>query len=378
MNQAKHHYVPEWYQFRFLPPNSSDNRLWYLDTLPQPIPHQGGHHYDRNPQRWGRDLSFHEHGMYCLHFGKAVTDAMERVYFGTIDNLGGPAVAAMADYVVGETPGKYAEHLVLYLDAQKMRTPKGIAHLKALAKTDDHESALHLMRALSQIHSTIWYEGVWEVFRLENTTTKLLLTDHPVTCYNRHFGPGGENCSYPIEPEIDLIGTQTLFPLRRDRLLVISNLQFVRDRSANGTLRRSNARRWGNTMKFLGGIHTGRQLTEEEVIAVNYILKRMATRYIAAAEKEWLYPERVVSTKRWRELGGEFFLRPDPRRMGFAGEMYVQYADGSVFAIDEYGRLPDNNPERVAQREAERQAWLDTMAYWDEKLGPLPPGMMVE
>lgn len=131
-------------------------------------------------------------------------------------------------------------------------------------------------------------------------------------------------------------------------------------------------------MKFLGGIHTGRQLTEEEVIAVNYILKRMATRYIAAAEKEWLYPERVVSTKRWRELGGEFFLRPDPRRMGFAGEMYVQYADGSVFAIDEYGRLPDNNPERVAQREAERQAWLDTMAYWDEKLGPLPPGMMVE
>lgn len=38
-------------------------------------------------------------------------------------------------------------------------------------------------------------------------------------------------------------------------------------------------------------IQSGRQLREKEVLAINYILKKRAARYIAAAEKEWLYPE---------------------------------------------------------------------------------------
>jgi hypothetical protein len=135
---------------------------------------------------------------------------------------------------------------------------------------------------------------------------------------------------------------------------------------------------WGNTIKHHGSIHTGRQLNEGEARAVNYVLKRMAKKYIAAAEEEWLYPEYTVKTKSWRDLGGEFFLRPDPRRMGFARAVYVGYKDGSSWGMDEYGRFPnEKDPGQVAQRDAERNAWTRTMAYWDEKAGPLPPGSML-
>jgi len=169
-----------------------------------------------------------------LHFGKLTTDVMERDFFGEIDRIGQLAVTAMSDFVFTKTASPNIQHLVQYLDAQKMRTPKGIDYLKAVAKTNDHETAVHLIRYLSQMHVTIWMEGVWEVFRLDHTKTKLLLTDHPVTCYNRHIAPGDAGCKHPFEPGIDLIGTQTLFPLGPERLLVISNLQFVRNHWING------------------------------------------------------------------------------------------------------------------------------------------------
>jgi hypothetical protein len=234
MSAEKHHYVPEWYQRRFLPVGAKDNNLWYLDCLPQPIPHLGGYHYEKNPRRRGPDVSFHEPGLYMLHFGKLTTDVMERDFFGEIDRIGQLAVTAMSDFVFTKTASPNIQHLVQYLDAQKMRTPKGIDYLKAVAKTNDHETAVHLIRYLSQMHVTIWMEGVWEVFRLDHTKTKLLLTDHPVTCYNRHIAPGDAGCKHPFEPGIDLIGTQTLFPLGPERLLVISNLQFVRNHWING------------------------------------------------------------------------------------------------------------------------------------------------
>jgi len=62
---------------------------------------------------------------------------------------------------------------------------------------------------------------------------------------------------------------------------------------------------------------------------VNFIIKQRARKFIAAGQREWLYPEENVKTKVWRDLGGEFFLRPDPRRVGFSGEMFVGYKDGS-------------------------------------------------
>ena len=72
---------------------------------------------------------------------------------------------------------------------------------------------------------------------------------------------------------------------------------------------------------------------------VNYILKTHATRYIAAAEKEWLYPERHVSTTDWRLLNDDWFLLPNLWKISFTSEI-VMGGDGWAWAMDEYGRHP--------------------------------------
>jgi len=86
----------------------------------------------------------------------------------------------------------------------------------------------------------------------------------------------------------------------------------------------------------------GRELEEEEVLRINHILKRRATRYIAAAEEAWLYTEHQVSSKDWAKLDDDWFLLPNLYKVPFHSEILVGYNDGRVWAQDEYGRNPAN------------------------------------
>ncbi len=105
---------------------------------------------------------------------------------------------------------------------------------------------------------------------------------------------------------------------------------------------RENARAYQTTMKNLLDTQFGRELEEQEVLRINHILKRRATRYIAAAEEEWLYPERHVVVRNWAELDDDWFLFPNLYKVPFAAEIVVGYRDGSVWAMDEHGRHPGN------------------------------------
>jgi hypothetical protein len=84
----------------------------------------------------------------------------------------------------------------------------------------------------------------------------------------------------------------------------------------------------------------GRNLSEDEVLQINYITKRRANRYVAAAEREWLYPERYVSTDHWKKLGGGYLLMPEPRLITMGGEMFIGHEGGYSEAYNEYGHRP--------------------------------------
>ncbi|MDX0469419.1 hypothetical protein GOC67_27020 [Sinorhizobium medicae] len=51
-------------------------------------------------------------------------------------------------------------------------------------------------------------------------------------------------------------------------------------------------------------IQTDRMLSEQEVLEINWVTKQRAYRYVAAAEKGWLYPEREepALAEAWRRL----------------------------------------------------------------------------
>ena len=91
----EHHYVPRWYQKRFLA--SGEEKLWYLDLKPEKVVFDQRRSYTKRalfrsyPAQcfWLQDL-------YLLRFGKTVNDVMEKVFFGKVDDHGEKSVRFFA------------------------------------------------------------------------------------------------------------------------------------------------------------------------------------------------------------------------------------------------------------------------------------------
>lgn len=163
--------------------------------------------------------------------------------------------------------------------------------------------ALFAMQQFKNLHCAIWGESVWALVDANTTSTKFIISDHPVTVCNRECFPERNWCLGDKDPDIWLAGTHTLFPLSPTRLLVLTNLSWVRDPYRRATTERPNPNplREAAMFSFLD-IQTSRELSEEEVNQINYIIKRRARRVIASPVEEWLYPEQKIPTTHWRKL----------------------------------------------------------------------------
>ena len=121
-------------------------------------------------------------------------------------------------------------------------------------------------------------------------------------------------------------------------------------------------------MKYVLDTQFGRELDEDEVLRINFILKKRAARYIAAAEEEWLYPERHASERRWSMLDDDWFLLPHLYKVPFSRGIRGGYKDGTVFAMDEYGRAPSNSAfEDREQHDREWKTFHQFKKEWARK-----------
>lgn len=109
-----------------------------------------------------------------------------------------------------------------YLDAQKLRTPKGLDWTKSRYSSLDQLQLMREMRRLRFMHCTMWTEGVREIVSAEKSDVKFIVTDHPVTAYNAALPPTSPECTYPEDPPIELIGTQTVFALDANTCLILT------------------------------------------------------------------------------------------------------------------------------------------------------------
>lgn len=369
----QNHYVPQWHQRRFFSPQTREPKLYYLDLHPEKVKLPSGKILERPAcRRLGPPSCFVERNLYTLLFGSSVSDLIEKRFFGEIDRRGAAAAEFFGKYTWRNGWGDHIQAMVTYLDAQKLRTPKGLDFIKALARTNSHQAALYWLGQLTQLQITIWMEGVWEVLACDNSSTKFIVSDHPVTTYNKKLFPGAKECRYPHEAPIEFLGTHTIFPLNLNRCLVITNLGYVRNPECNRTKPRENSRYFENTIFDVRKVQIGRQLPERDVQAINYILKQRARRFIAAGEESWLYPEASLKTRMWDKLGDQFFLMPDPRKVSFSTGMFVGWKDGSAWGSDEYGRAPhDGDPRVEAQRAVEWETFQSAKQKWDLRFGRL-------
>lgn len=331
----KNHYVPQWHQKRFLLPRR--DKLWYLDLKPEHkstpggavLPHQ-------NPTERSPKECFQEIDLYTTFpYGKP-NDEIEKFLFGQIDNVGAVAARAIVEND-WKKMHKTFEAFFEYLDAQKIRTPKGLDWIKSKYPRLTKLDLLCEMQGIRTMHCTMWEESVIEILSAKDSSVKFIITDHPVTIYNHACPPDGSHSRYPEDPAIALKGSQTLFPLDLEHCLVLTNLEYANNpKGVNPLEPRTNPRNFGQTILRFDTIIRSRSLNIKDVLAINYILKARATKYLAAVNEEWLYPERHISEP-WNTVG-DILLPPKESLWNFGGEMYVGYDNGAVHYQDAFGR----------------------------------------
>lgn len=335
------HYVPEWYQKRFIPTDQENRELFYLDLHPGTfIDGRGISHPKRSMRRLGFKFCFAERDLYTTRLQNADSTEIEKQFFGAIDQQGRKAVEYYANFAYPWDGENHLREMLMYMSTQKLRTPKGLQWLQQITGAHNHNQLMAAMLSLRRLHCAIWTECVWLLADASQSKTKFIISDHPVTVYNRRCGPRSQWCRNFNDPDIRFHGTHTIFPLSMDKILILTNLSWVRNPYQSEVDVRPNPDLFRSAMFKVTDIQTLRQLTEQEVLEINFIVKSRALRYIGAAREEWLYPERHVSKSDWNRYGNGYLLMPDPRSVSYSGEIIIGHPDGTATSYDEYGRRP--------------------------------------
>ncbi len=337
MITKNNHYIPQWHQKGFM--NDRDDQICYLTRREFSLPN--GEVKEKIFKKWYTPAQqFYGEHLYSTFFGEDVSDDIERKFFGPIDDNGSKAIRAFLTDDQAEWHNNFNDFFI-YLDAQKLRTPKGLDWIRSKYNELNQLQLMTEMQLLRSIHCTLWAEGVRELVSAENSDVKFVLSDHPITIYNYACPPDSELCNYPNDPDIALKGSQTIFPLDKNRCLILTNIEYARDpENVNPLELRTNPARMRHSMVNTIEFINTRKLTADEVTKINYIIKSRAKVSVAAGKEDWLYPERSVTCD-WTDL--RHVLLPPKEGVIFGGEIYAQFEDGTVHYQDEFGRTTLQN-----------------------------------
>lgn len=350
-DSTKHHYVPRWYQRRFMP--DGESRFYYLNRKPlQSV--DGRIIAMREIERWGVAKCFQQANLYSIQVPGIPKDVYEKIFFGAYDRDGSDAVQEIASKgsEVQISKRNYLK-FIEFLSMQSQRTPKGLDLLKQLAgKGATQRKLLALLASYRFAKCAMWAEGFQEVLYTNSDQIGFLISDHPVTAYNRGSYHGSVECRYPQDPDPSWKGTQTIYPLDSKRCFVLTHTELAHKQSMKLELKkpRTNARMFGQTIAATHQI-VHREISDHDVACINQILKLRSRRYIASSVEDWLYPERVCGKVDWPDLGET--LLPKTNLWRNTGAIYVGLNNGEVIKRDQFGQAPRNKEE---QEKAEKES----------------------
>ena len=347
------------------------DRYYRLDLKPEVVT-SGRTKYTRNAwHHWSPERVFAEDDLYTTKWGEITNTEIEQFFFGKLD---ASAQAALEYFTSFEHPGSDESAFntfVPYMSVQKLRTPKGLAVLASRSNSAHENLTLLLLQEVQNLYCAIWTEAIWQIADASKSKkTEFIISDHPVTAYNRACPPLSKWCVGHNDPDIRMNATHSYFPLSLDKIRIMTNLSWVRDPYQNERRLRPNPEFLrGSIFNFLS-IQTDRLLSEDEVLQINYITKRRAYQYIAGAEKEWLFPERYISTEHWRNFGDGYLLMPEPRLIHMGGEIFISYESGAKDAFGAYGHKPWQKGYEDEEREKRESEALERFqAEWAFKHG---------
>jgi hypothetical protein len=103
------------------------------------------------------------------------------------------------------------------MSVQKLRTPKGLGWLSRYRSGRARNSRLMLLQRIQNMFCAMWTDCIWQIADAIQSATKFIISDHPVTVYNRACFPGSRWCIGFNDPDIRMVGTHTYFPLSIDK-----------------------------------------------------------------------------------------------------------------------------------------------------------------
>jgi Protein of unknown function (DUF4238) len=341
------------------------DRYYRLDLKPDVITTSNVKYSRKELHHWSPERVFAQDDLYTTEWGEITNTEIEKFFFGKLDATAPKALDHFASFKHPNWDEDAFNVFVPYMSVQKLRTPKGLANLARQSKSADSNLTLLLLQEVQNLYCAIWTEAVWQITDGSKSATKFIISDHPVTVYNRACPPLSKWCLEDNDPDITMCATHTYFPLSQDKILIFTNLSWVRNPYQSEHKLRPNPTLLRPAMFNYSSIQTERTLTEDEVLQINYITKRRACRYIAGAEVEWLFPERHVSTDHWRNLGDGYLLMPEPRLIHMGGEIYIGYKGGAKDAFGAYGHKPWQRGFKDEKREKRESEALERFkAEW--------------
>jgi hypothetical protein len=332
-----HHYVPKWYQRLFI---SNDRPQKLLHTLRvQRDPANPKTFLQSRPDPKPTKHIFCAENLYTANIPGIAPNDIERVFFGKIDDQGKRACSSLAKFTPGKDWG-FFDAVITFLCTQRFRTPRGLGFVHSLDKRMTREDVFRAMIGFQKIYGAVWAECIWQIADASKSPTKFIISDNPVTLYNRAWAPEYILGPGVGEPDIRWNGTHALFPLHINKVLILTHLSWVRNPYGDPKTVRPNPNLRRNAIFMPLKIQTERLLDETEVQQINLIIKNNSDGMIAGDKPEWLFPERHVDLSHWGQWGNGYLLMPDPRSVSFHRQLYIGYKDGTSTAFDEYGRRP--------------------------------------
>ena len=117
------HYVPMWYQKRFLLPG--EHEYYYMNLKPLIIQCERGEEEQHiELRRMTPRQCFRSRDLYTTTSG-VPEDWVERMVFGNIDDMGAKGLRAFLKHDMHELH-LYLKNFFGFMDAQRLRTPKGL------------------------------------------------------------------------------------------------------------------------------------------------------------------------------------------------------------------------------------------------------------
>lgn len=144
--------MPQWYQAGFV--DAGRTTLKYLDLDPAVFTRSDGTTvrgralFDSPTSR-----AFYTIDLYSTFFGFHIDDEIERKLFGDIDTRGSLAVRAFQQADVAKWVERFSD-LFEFIDAQKLRTPKGLDWLQLHYPALDQNQLMSEMQGLRRLCQT--------------------------------------------------------------------------------------------------------------------------------------------------------------------------------------------------------------------------------